>query len=188
MQQFNPTKTAYARLETEAVFTQADAAIYAEMQKRNALKAGAKALYKTLSTTVQPPNSEQIFRTGSLAVSDSSFAASTTYTLITYSIPAGCMGVLKNRANWFDGDGFVEGSGVLTWSIKVGNGFLYDHGKILYTIGPDQGTEMASDGGGILLRPNLVVTYQVTTGADISSLSTSGVILARLKGWVVPAP
>ena len=165
--------------------TPQDQGIVAEFSRLTALRNGKKALYGAMSTSVQPPNSEQLFWPGSIAVS--LMANNTTYTLIDRQIPDGCVGVLKNRANWFNGSGFIEGSASLTWSILVGEGYLYDHGSILYTIGPDQGTELASDGGGLILRPNLRIRYQVTTG-DISGLDSVGVVLARLKGWIVPAP
>lgn len=174
---------AYAVPRPYLAFTEGDASILSDIRILRQLKRQNRALYRQDTLMVQPPNSLPVLKTGSIAVS--AMANSTTYTIFTFRIPDGCYGVLKNRGHWVSGSGFIEGSGVLSWALAIGDGWAYDQGNMLYTVGPDLGTDVTSDGGGILLRPNQMVKYTVTTG-DISSLGADAVVIARIKGWYIP--
>lgn len=162
----------------------ADRGILRHLQFLQKLKLLRKGYYEPIAIMTQPPLAVDFLEMGSLAVAD--MVASTTYDLLNFQIPDGVYGVLKNRGVWFNGAGFVEGSGTLTFSFSNGDGWLYRQGNILYTIGPDNDTQLTGDGGGVLLRPNTHIRVQVTTAADISPLDAAGVVIAQLKGWYVP--
>ncbi len=130
----------------------------------------------------QPPHATPFIFTERRLVSD--MAASTTYTLINERVPSGYRGVITDRACWFQGSGFVEGSSQLTWSLLVGSGYAYKQGQLRFSIGPDDGTSLVGLGGILLLQDQLL-RFQVTTG-DISGLDSSGLTIARLKGWFLP--
>jgi hypothetical protein len=175
---------AYALPRPYLQFTESDQSLMQDIMVLRQLRRKNAALYKADTIMSQPPNSLALLKTNSVAVS--TMVASTTYTLFNFRVPDGFYGVLKNRGHWVDGAGFVEGSGTLRWALAIGDGWAYDQGQMLYTIGPDHGTDVTAEGGGILIRPNQNVTYTVSTGADITPLDANAIVIARIKGWYVP--
>lgn len=171
---------AYALPRPYLEYNASDAVLASRMQTLKRMKAYEQGLYAPDVIMNEPVKSQPFLKTGSIVAS--SMVAATTYTLIRYTIPPGTYGVLKNRGHWVDGSGFVEGSGTLTWSLAIGDGWVYDEGRMLYTIGPDDDGEITSSGGGILIRPNSVIKYTVSV-TDPSLLDPSTQIIARLRGW-----
>lgn len=167
-------------------FTEADQALMLEQQAlRKAIRLQKKnPLYPHDQIMVQPPNSTPFIETGSIQASD--MAINTRYLLLEFTVPNGCVGVMKNRSHWVEGAGFIEGSGALRWSVAIGDGWIYNEGNMLYSIGPDNDGAITGSGGGIVLRPNMVVRYYVTT-SDPITLDASAVVLARLRGWYAAA-
>ena len=168
---------------SNSTFTPADEAILQEIILHRRLKQSRHPLYGKDALMLQPSNAQEFLKTGSIAAS--SLVASTTTNLIDYQIPRGHYGVLTDRSCWVTGSSFIEGSGVISWSLSVGDGWLYDHGQLLYTIGPDFSTQIVGQGG-VLLLPNQSVTFALNTSADVSSLALDAVAMARIKGWLVP--
>jgi len=175
---------AYAVPSPGIRYTEADARLSQEIQILRWLQRNKKALYAPDEIMSQPPNSTPFVKTGS--VQASSMVANTQYTMLEFAIPNGCYGVLKNRAHWVQGAGFVEGSGDLIWSVAIGDGWLNDGGDSLYSIGPDNDGGITASGGGLILRPNSRLTYYVTTGAAVT-LDLAAVVLCRLRGWYIAA-
>ena len=147
------------------------------------MQAQKHPLYDRDALLTTPSNAQEFLKTGSALVS--SLVPSSTVNLISYQIPRGYYGVLTDRSCWVTGSSFPEGQNVISWSIAIGDGWLYDHGNLLYSIGPDFSTDIVGQGG-VLLLPNQTITFSLNTSADLSSLALADNVMARIKGWLVP--
>lgn len=164
-------------------FSNADENILQDIILYRKMQAQRHPLYDRDTLLTTPSNAQEFLENGSAPVS--SLVPSSTIPLISYAIPRGYYGVLTDRSCWVTGSGFPEGQNVISWSIAIGDGWMYDHGNILYSIGPDFSTDIVGQGG-VLLLPNQTVTFSLNTSADLSSLALADLVRVRLKGWLVP--
>lgn len=164
-------------------FSHGDERILQDIILHRKLQAQKHPLYDRDVLLTTPSNAQEFLRTGSAAVN--TLVVSSTIALISYAIPRGYYGVLTDRSCWVTGSSFPEGQNVISWSIAIGDGWMYDHGQLLYSIGPDFSTDIVGQGG-VLLLPNQTVTFSLNTSADLSSLALGDLVMARIKGWLVP--
>lgn len=109
--------------------------------------------------------------------------------IFTYQVPDGMDGVIKGVYNQYTGPGFVEGSGDLTWRIRVGLQGLagrpvLGYSNILTTMGSLFIARTVE--GGIIVRSGDWITYTVTN-APASAIPIAGTFInACVKGWFWP--
>jgi hypothetical protein len=184
---FNSSTTAFTAFtkQTGSYMSEADETLLQRSIVGSRLFKVRTPLFDRTQLKDQPPSALPLLLFGS--IQKSALAPSTQYSLISEIVPPGFAGgVITDRACWFQGAGFQEGSGSLIWSLAVGDGYAYKQGNIQYSIGPDFGTSLVGEGG-LMLQPNQLIRFILTTGSDLSSLDDAGTVLVRLRGWYLPA-
>ena len=101
-------------------------------------------------------------------------------------IPLGYDGLLTQMTNIWNGTGFVEGSGTITWRVKIDRRFIPYYDTILTTMG-SLTIPFDIGGEGIPLLSNQVVQYFVNfaVGSD-AVLNLGGMTICSLSGYIWP--
>ena len=102
----------------------------------------------------------------------------------SFIVPYGYDGVIVAPVNLYTGQGFEEGSGVLTWRIKLNMRWVKDYGNIQTTIG-SLTQPYYNANSQILLLSGQLVQYFVNRQAGDLSLN-GGRIICGLWGWFWP--
>jgi len=104
-------------------------------------------------------------------------------TVLSFTVPQGFDGVITSITHGYTGTGFVNGSGDLTWRIRVGLRWARDLGNVTVQLGTLE-TPYQIYRGGILLKDSQRVRYIVNHSTS-SSLS-GGRIWCAAFGWYYP--
>lgn len=133
---------------------------------------------------IEPPADHEPFDiTGSVACP----AAGTTDTqVISLRCPYGYQGVLLGVGHRYIGTGFVEGSGDILWSVRVGGRFPNGYGAINISLGSAEQSRPVF--GAIRFYENELIEYLVTVPAA-SPIATGApnYMIAMLAGYTWPA-
>jgi hypothetical protein len=102
--------------------------------------------------------------------------------VVSFSVPEGHYGVIKQIGNVYIGAGFVEGSGSLIWQLQQNNGVVRNYDNILSSLGTVSAPgELA--GRSILLEELAPVVLQVN---NVSLVAGGTQVGGRLGGWFFP--
>lgn len=118
-----------------------------------------------------------------------------------YKVPVGWDGVINKLTFSFTGEGFVQGSGDLIWSVWI-NQFIQptgsanpnggypasDYGSVPFQIGGLQGSAPDTQGGGIRIYTNQLVTLCIqrpNAGSDSLGPNTARITVGAV-GWIYP--
>lgn len=109
--------------------------------------------------------------------------------VLQFAIPFGCDGVVLGIANVFTGPGFVEGSGNLTWRIRVGAASLQgspqlNYANIINTLGSAQTPREVQ--GGIIVTSGQYLTYSVIHALGSPIIPGGTRILCNIQGYYWP--
>jgi hypothetical protein len=102
----------------------------------------------------------------------------------SFFVPYGYDGVIVAPVNVYTGQGFDEGSGVLTWRIKLNMRYVKDYGAIQTTMG-SLSQPFYNANSQILLQSGMLVQYLVNRLPGDVTLN-GGRIIVGLYGWFWP--
>lgn len=107
--------------------------------------------------------------------------------VVRFRVPYGWDGVIVGLVNRYLGVGFVEGSGDLSWGLRIGHVYARDYGNVTTSLGDLQSSARLS--GPIRILSGQDVAYEVRVAAGASSrLFPSGRVLCAVFGWYYPRP
>jgi hypothetical protein len=102
-------------------------------------------------------------------------------------VPLGYDGILIQLSNVWNGTGFVEGSGDITWRVKIDRRFIPYYDTILETMSNLAVIPSVVVGEGIPLLSNQLVQYFVNfaVGSD-ANLNAGGKTICSVTGYIWP--
>ena len=113
-------------------------------------------------------------------------AANATDTVVqSFLVPLGYDGVIAAPVNLYTGMGFQEGSGDLTWRIKINQRWAKDYGAITTQLG-SLTTPYYNANSQILLQSGQLVQYLVNRSVASLGNLNGGRIICGLFGWFWP--
>jgi hypothetical protein len=115
-------------------------------------------------------------------------ADNTTTVVLSFRVPLGYDGVIKDLVCRCLGLGFVEGSGDLHWRLQLSRRYANDYGDIQTSIG-DLTSPVALQGGGIRIQSNQLIQFLVFVAPGAGGhIAPGSRILCALSGWYYPRP
>jgi hypothetical protein len=141
-----------------------------------------------LPWVTMPPQGRRFRELGSFPVANAVFDGVTLSTVLQFQVPVGYDGVIDTViANVSGADnGFVEGSGTVSWRLAANKRYLRDVGNLQFSLGslitpiPDTNSGLRIYSGNIV---DFFVTFS-TTGSGV--ISPSAVIVCACFGWIYP--
>lgn len=120
-------------------------------------------------------------------MTDSFIAAGSPNGSASFRVPTGYDGVILSVTNLFTSMGFVEGSGDISWRIRINQRWLKDYGNIQTTLGSFT-APCPIFRGAVRVYSQQVVTYyvQLAIGA-LTRIDPNGIINCALWGYFYPA-
>lgn len=109
-------------------------------------------------------------------------ALGTAATVLSFTVPSGWDGVIRKVSHNYTGPGFVQGSGDLVWTIRVGGAAVKNYNLITSEFGSPQQPRDTY----IILRENQLVEYVVTVSATAVVPVAGTFIVVFMAGWEVP--
>ena len=103
----------------------------------------------------------------------------------SFIVPTGFDGVGVSVIFNYTGAGFQEGSGDLTWRLKLNQHYVKDYGNVQTQIG-SLITPYNVNSGQILLQANQLVQFYVNASVASGGNLNGGRIIAALFGWYYP--
>lgn len=140
----------------------------------------AKTPYDDPPWLVQPPQGRQYSEVNSIALPA---ADGLDYLVATFKVPTGYNGVVTSVVNLYTGLGFVEGSGDLTWRVRLGRRWARNFGNIQTTMG-SLTSPCPLFRGGWRTTTNQVLEYYVNH--SVASALAGGRIVCGFFGWHYP--
>jgi hypothetical protein len=106
--------------------------------------------------------------------------------VLTFQVPPGYDGVISGLTQLYTGGGFVEGSGDLTWRLKLNQVYPQSLGTMLTSMGSLQ-TPSPFGPGGLRIQSRQVVNYIVNVlPAAAARLDAAARIVCVADGWFYP--
>lgn len=102
----------------------------------------------------------------------------------SFLVPLGYDGCIAAPVNLYTGQGFVEGSGVLTWRIQLNMRFVNDYGAITTTLG-SLTQPYYNANSQIFVQSGMLVQYLVNRQLGDLTLN-GGRVICGLWGWYWP--
>lgn len=100
-----------------------------------------------------------------------------------WQMPIGYDGVIKKAVFGFDGDGFIQASGAITWRLQYGQRFVRDFGNVINTYGDLQTALLVQDNNiEVISGQTVTLIANIAVGAPVSS----GQVFAGTFGWIWP--
>lgn len=127
---------------------------------------------------IQPVAARRVQQTGTALAN----TLATTTALIRYVVPQGWSGVIKGIMQFYQGTGFVEGSGDIVWRLRVNSVYPIGYGDMRTTLGSTDQPNPVLDGIRVSERQVVEYSCQVTGG----SVDPSGRVVVGLFGWIYP--
>lgn len=134
----------------------------------------------TLPAWIFPPvNSIAFDNTGDITIP----AVGVESPVVTFTVPRGQNGVIKEIANVFIGGGFTDGSGAIVWRILQNNQAVRGKENIVASLGSVAQPSRVGGGGFIRILENDIIALTVLN----TSIVVAGQIIGgRLSGWFYP--
>lgn len=137
--------------------------------------------YGNAAYQAMPPGGRQFRRQGIITVPPDGDGDTR---VLTYRTPLGYWGVIKGIYQAFTSTGFVEGSGSLTWRLKIGERYVQDYSASTTSLGT-LAFPYAIPGGVLIGSSNQLIQYSVLRAGG-ASLDPNGQILVMVSGWYYP--
>lgn len=129
---------------------------------------------------IEPPEGFQPFDFAAVVDTPAVSGPLTDSLVLSFAVPRGFDGVIKDLSHNVVGGGFTEGSGDLVWRLRVDNQFVKNYGRITVqfgTIAEPRGTY------GIVLKSGQTFRYLV---ANAAYLVGGTKIICTARGWFYP--
>jgi len=104
-------------------------------------------------------------------------------TVLTFTVPRGHNGVIKEIANAFIGGGFTDGSGGIVWRVLQNNQAMRGKEQIIASLGSVAQPSRIGGGGFLRILENDIITMTVL---NVSIVPGGQIIAGRLSGWFYP--
>lgn len=106
--------------------------------------------------------------------------------VFAFIVPTGYDGVLTGFTQLYTGTGFVEGSGDITWRVKINQRFPHGLGQTITTIG-NLGNPTTAAPGGVRIQSRQYIQYFVNLlPAAAARLDAAARIVCSVSGWLYP--
>ena len=134
-----------------------------------------------------PGNGRRINKTGSLVVGDGPFIG-VNQAVLTYLVPVGYDGIIDTIVCNVMGanNGFVEGSGTITWRLAANQRYLRDLGNIQFSRGSLLTPVQTSNSGNRIYSGNLITFYVSISAAAAGVIDPNAVIVCAALGYIYP--
>lgn len=129
-----------------------------------------------------PRTGRRYLEQGSVAVG--ALTLDTDYTVLSFTVPHAVDGVMTQHYQMYTGAGFIEGSGVLRWRIRVNRAFLKDYGNTDTSFG-NTTSPIAFNQGRIRLYSQDQVSY-IVRATDLTVLDPTARIAVGILGYYYP--
>lgn len=103
--------------------------------------------------------------------------------VLSFPVPNGFNGVIKEISNAFIGGGFVDGGGSIVWRVTINTVAVRGKENILNSLGSIAQPSRIGGGGFIRLIENNIVALRVL---NVSVVVAGQLIAGRLSGWFYP--
>jgi hypothetical protein len=103
----------------------------------------------------------------------------------SFYVPTGYDGCIVSVVNSYTGTGFAEGSGDLTWRIRLNQRYVKDYGAITTSIG-SLTTPYNVNSGQIIIQSRQLVQYFVNRSVGSAGNLNGGRVICALFGWFWP--
>ncbi len=104
--------------------------------------------------------------------------------VLSYLVPSGRDGTIAAVVQNYTGQGFQEGSGDLTWRLKLNQHYVKDYGDTTTSLGSL--TQYNMNPGQILVQSNQLVQYFVNVSVAAAGNLVGGRIICSTLGWWWP--
>lgn len=132
-----------------------------------------------------PPQGKRFFKPSSLAYNGLTMPGAGDQLVVSYLVPNGYDGCIVSVVQNYTGQGFQDGSGDITWRIKINQHWAKDYGNTTVSIG-SLATPYNINSGQILLQANQLVQYFVSFSAAAAGNLLGGRIIVATAGWFWP--
>jgi len=158
-----------------------NAQIWTQINSKGGLKAICPGMkYETAPWVKMPPQAKRFSEINSIPLP----ADNGTDTLVlSFLVPYGYDGVAVTTVANYTGQGFVEGSGDLTWRIQLNERYVKNYGNLQTQVGSL--TIPTNIGNSVRLLSGQLVQFFVNRRVNSISL-TGGRIICALLGWWWP--
>lgn len=129
-----------------------------------------------------PPQGKRFSKISSIALPDPD---ATDQLVTSFYVPQGYDGCIVSVVNMYTGNGFNEGSGDLTWRIRLNQRYVKDYGAIETTIG-SLTTPYNINSGQIIIQSRQLVQYFVNRSVGSAGNLDGGRIICAAFGWFWP--
>lgn len=103
--------------------------------------------------------------------------------IVTFQVPKGFNGVIKEIANAFIGGGFTDGSGEIVWRVLQNNQAVRGKENLQNSLGSVAAPSRIGGGGFIRIVENDIVSLTVL---NVSIVPAGQLVAGRLSGWFYP--
>lgn len=161
----------------------ADCRLWTEINAKGGLTALCPGhRYDSPPWVKMPPQGKRFGHPSSIALPP---ADAVDYVVQSFLVPTGYDGVIAAPVNIYTGMGFAEGSGDLTWRIKINLRWAKDYGAITTSLG-SLTQPYYNANSQILLQSGQLVQYLVNRSVASLGNLNGGRIIVGLWGWFWP--
>lgn len=132
-----------------------------------------------------PPQGKRFFKPGSLAYNAVTMPGAGDQLVVSYLVPKGYDGCIVSVVQNYTGQGFQEGSGDITWRIKVNQHYAKDYGNTQVSIGSLE-TPYNINSGQVLMQALQLIQYFVSFSAAAAGNLIGGRVVVATAGWWWP--
>jgi hypothetical protein len=135
---------------------------------------------------IQPPKNAVRWRPDGLLIIPAGPETATDIVVFQERVPLGYDGLLVAMTNVWNGTGFIEGSGDISWRVKIDRRFIPFFDSIIMTQG-EISIPVDIVGQGIPLLSNQLVQYFVNFGLGSETrLNATGTTYCAVTGYIWP--
>ena len=160
-----------------------EADLFREIEVRGGLEqicCPGRTPYEDPPWLVQPPQGRQFSEVNTIALPAPDGLE---YLVTQFKVPTGYDGVITSVVNLYTAAGFVEGSGDLTWRVRIGRRWARNFGNVTTTMG-SLTSPCPLFRGGWRVSTNQTIQYFVNH-SPLSGLA-GGRIVCAFFGWFYP--
>ena len=141
-----------------------------------------------LPWVTMPPQGRRFREIGSFPVSSAVFDGITLSQVLQFLVPVGYNGVIDTVIANISGaaNGFIEGSGQISWRLAANLRYMRDVGNLQFSIG-SLNTPIPDTNSGLRIYSGNIIDFFVTFDPSAEGiLSTTSVIVCACYGWIYP--
>jgi hypothetical protein len=106
-------------------------------------------------------------------------------TVLTFTVPSGYNFEIASLLHFYTGNGFVEGSGDLSWRLMIGNRYAPTLGNMQTTVG-STATPVPIQPHALIAVSNDVLQYIVNVAPSAANNLAGGNIVCQIAGYLYP--